>query len=115
MEKYLKLVDQKIKDLETIINCQIEDDYQEYIHYSDDWPEKKKLLNDLELEINRIESEIQHWKDIKLMLEAWVITYNNTFGNENRYEINISKFDSCYKTFDKAFKLTDKIISGGKN
>ena len=115
MEKYLKLIDQKIKDLEVIINCQIEDDYQEYIRYSDSYPMKKELLKNIDKEIIRIESEIEQWKEIKLMLKAWIVTYNNTFGNENRYETNISKFDNCYKTFDEAFILTDKIISGGKN
>lgn len=115
MEKYLKLVDQKIKDLEVILNCQIEDDYQEYIHYSDSFPIKTELLKKLDEETKRIEAEIQQWKEIKFMLKAWIVTYHNTFGNENRYEVNISKFDDCYKIFDEAFILTDKIISGGKN
>lgn len=114
MEQYLKLIEQKIKDLENIINCQIEDDYQEYICYSDDWPEKKKLLNNLELEINRINSEIQQWKEIKLMLEAWQVAYDNTFGDDYRYEINIYKSDKNYTLFDEAFKLTDKIMIGEK-
>lgn len=114
MEQYLKLIDQKIKDLETIINCQIEDDYQEYIHYSDSFPIKTELLKKLDEETKRIEAEIQQWKNIKTMLLAWQVAYDNTFGDDYRYEINIYKLDKNYALFDEAFKLMDKIISGGK-
>lgn len=94
MEQYLKLIDQKIKDLEVILNRQIEYDCQE--------------------EIVRIEAKIQQWKNIKTMLLAWQATYDNTFGDDYRYEINIYKSDKNYALFDEAFKLTDKIMSGGK-
>lgn len=114
MEQYLKLVDQRIKDLEVIINCQIEDDYQEYIHYSDSFPIKHELLKNLDKEIMRIETEIQQWKNIKTMLLAWQVAYNNTFGDNYRYEINIYKSDKNYTLFDEAFKLTDKIMIGEK-
>lgn len=114
MEQYLKLIDQKIKDLETIINCQIEDDYQEYIHYSDSFPIKTELLKKIDEETKRIEAEIQQWKNIKAMLLAWQVAYDNTFGDDYRYEINIYKSDKNYALFDEAFKLMDKIISGGK-
>ena len=57
MEQYLKLVDQKIKYLEVVIKCQIEDDYQEYIHYSDSFPMKAELLKNIDEEILTIKKE----------------------------------------------------------
>lgn len=114
MEKYLKLVDQKIKDLEVILKCQIEDDYQECIHYSDSFPIKTKLLKKLDEETTKIEAEIQQWKNIKIMLLAWQVAYDNTFGDDYRYEINIYKSDKNYAIFDEALKLTEKIIIGEK-
>lgn len=114
MEQYLKLVDQKIKDLEAIIKCQIEDNYQEYIHYSDSFPMKNELLKNIDEEIIRIEAEIKQWKNIKTMLLAWQVAYDNTFGDDYRYEINIYKSDKNYALFDEAFKLTNKIMSGEK-
>lgn len=114
MEQYLKLVDQKIKDLEVILNHQIEDNYQEYIHYSDSFPIKTELLKKIDKETIKIKAEIQQWKNIKTMLLAWQATYDSTFGDDYRYEINIYKSDKNYAVFDEAFKLTDKIMSGGK-
>lgn len=114
MEQYLKLVDQKIKDLEVILDHQIEDNYQEYIHYSDSFPIKTEMLKKIDKETIKIKAEIQQWKNIKTMLLAWQVAYDNTFGDDYRYEINIYKSDKNYTVFDEAFKLTDKIMSGEK-
>lgn len=76
MSKTIEYIDKQIKSLKVVINVHIEDDFQKYNSYSDDFDEKKELLKEIKKETKRIKEEIKILKKIKKQLICWEIAKN---------------------------------------
>lgn len=101
MSKTIEFVDEKIKMLNVAIESAVKI-VKEFDGIAPVDSYKKLVEEHLK--------EIQTLEQIKIELEAWEITKENTMGDDFHYEINIYKSDKGYNKFKKGLEIED-----GKN
>lgn len=62
----------------------------------------------VENRLEEMKKDLQILEQIKIELEAWETTKENTMGDDFHYEINIYKSDKGYNKFKKGLEVEDE-------